>query len=730
MALDAAQIRVIVTADTAPLAALNQEMGAVSTTAEKMGASFAAASAASTNTTAAMGGTRSAMGAARLEIGALEGSTRSMALGLEHVAAESKIVGPLLQAAFLPFAAIAVGAILEQAYEAFGKLSDGVMGYSEEVQKAEKEDVKFSTAALEHAQTLVEAEDNLRDTLAQVGSTGADTYLQRLTAAEKEHGSVLLTLLGPLGDTINEYEALSHAEADAADQAARMNQVERAQQVDLMDQVVALDRQALTLAREKASADEAGATSAAARTRIELEALKTEEKIQEDIAAHQAGLKAEKEGGNAVPAEEAARAAIQEEYYLKELGITRREGLEIQKQQTDEYKKSADALEREEKGMQKFEEGYARSLAEGMRAIDEEASAVGKLTGEMALAGAKTQLDAFMAGVRADVGRVEDQIRGAEATAQAKERGIGESTFLTVPQKQRSDLSVITEQYNAEKTAVDALVAQLQAEQAAAQQSAGSDEEKASTIARLQEEIDRLTGKLIPLKAKMDELAQDNWPVQLGNKVQSAFSSMNNTVDQSLNRWITGHETFKQAAYRTWTGIADNAIMSMVKMTERWIEQKLIEKIVGTASASEQAAAKVAADKAAGLSAAGLAGAAGTASFAAAPWPIDMGAPAFGAAMLAVATGFMAFEKGGIMPYDAPAYLHAGEMVLPERISTFVQEKVASPASAGDGGGDTHLHFSAMAMDAKSFTDFFSRNRGAAMKEMARAFRNGARLRR
>ena len=49
-----------------------------------------------------------------------------------------------MQAAFLPFAAIALVEILGHMYEAFQKVSDGVMGYTEEVKKAYAEDVKFS----------------------------------------------------------------------------------------------------------------------------------------------------------------------------------------------------------------------------------------------------------------------------------------------------------------------------------------------------------------------------------------------------------------------------------------------------------------------------------------------------------------------------------------------------------------------------------------------------------
>jgi hypothetical protein len=53
-----------------------------------------------------------AMGAARVEMGALEGSTGMMASGLARVAAQSQVLGPIIQAAFPVFAAVALIDIL------------------------------------------------------------------------------------------------------------------------------------------------------------------------------------------------------------------------------------------------------------------------------------------------------------------------------------------------------------------------------------------------------------------------------------------------------------------------------------------------------------------------------------------------------------------------------------------------------------------------------------------
>ena len=90
----------------------------------------------------------------------------------------------------------------------------------------------------------------------------------------------------------------------------------------------------------------------------------------------------------------------------------------------------------------------------------------------------------------------------------------------------------------------------------------------------------------------------------------------------------------------------------------------------------------------------GLAGAGGVASMAAAPFPIDLGAPAFGAAMASAAMGFgaVATAAGG---YDIPAGVnplvqaHAKEMILPASLSERVRAMTTNDNSRG---GDTHIN--------------------------------------
>jgi hypothetical protein len=187
------------------------------------------------------------------------------------------------------------------------------------------------------------------------------------------------------------------------------------------------------------------------------------------------------------------------------------------------------------------------------------------------------------------------------------------------------------------------------------------------------------------LAAEQKKLAE-TWRQATANAAQSGFQSFNS----AFLKMAAGGESFARVMQSLWTGMADSFITSVLKMAEQWLvshvlmaaAQKTME-LLGLATHTASVATQIAENKALGLSQAGLAGAGGTASWAAAPWPIDAGAPAFGAAMAAVATSFLAFEKGGIVP----SILHEGEMVLPKNIASFVMQGSAAASGAHGGPG-------------------------------------------
>ena len=134
-------------------------------------------------------------------------------------------------------------------------------------------------------------------------------------------------------------------------------------------------------------------------------------------------------------------------------------------------------------------------------------------------------------------------------------------------------------------------------------------------------------------------------------------------------------------------------------------------KAVELAASAQTLAASVAKNLGIAQSEAGVAGAAGTASMAAAPFPLNLSAPAFGASMASVAEGFAvtASAAGG---FDIPSgvnpvtQLHQEEMVLPASIANPLREQLAGGGASG--GGDTHIHINAM--DVRSVQDYFRKN--------------------
>ena len=93
---------------------------------------------------------------------------------------------------------------------------------------------------------------------------------------------------------------------------------------------------------------------------------------------------------------------------------------------------------------------------------------------------------------------------------------------------------------------------------------------------------------------------------------------------------------------------------------------------------------------------------------AAAPFPIDLGAPVFGASMAAAAASFgsmVAFEQGvDVMPTDAIALVHAGERIVTRNDNREIMAAVRNGSGGGAARGDVHLNYSpTLEREAKPF---------------------------
>lgn len=191
------------------------------------------------------------------------------------------------------------------------------------------------------------------------------------------------------------------------------------------------------------------------------------------------------------------------------------------------------------------------------------------------------------------------------------------------------------------------------------------------------------------------------------------FQTMQGGFQQVITNFLKGSATIGQTIKGLFSSVVEAMIGMIAQIAARWLAQQAMQllglKTTGIATISEKAAE---------------AGAGGVASMAAAPWPLNMSAPAFGAAMSAAALGFssmLAAEHG----FDVPAgvnpitQLHQKEMVLPADIAEPMRQSLAG------GGGLGGPVIQIQAVDAASVRRLFEDHGSAlvaALKRQARGF--------
>lgn len=212
------------------------------------------------------------------------------------------------------------------------------------------------------------------------------------------------------------------------------------------------------------------------------------------------------------------------------------------------------------------------------------------------------------------------------------------------------------------------------------------------------------------------------------------LNPINRAFDTAINGMIQGTQNWHQVTQRMLSSVLSSYVEMGVQMVKDWVAKEAAKLTATVTNAGQQnavlasaratnAAADQADSAASVVRASGVAGAQGVASFAGAPWPIDLGAPAFGASMAAAASGFgsVASAAGGWdrVPFDdAPALLHRNEMVLPAHLA----ENVRNMTGKGGGGGDTH-HWNISATDAKSVTQLLKNDPRGLAKAAQRALK-------
>lgn len=165
--------------------------------------------------------------------------------------------------------------------------------------------------------------------------------------------------------------------------------------------------------------------------------------------------------------------------------------------------------------------------------------------------------------------------------------------------------------------------------------------------------------------------------------MRAAYQSLEQNMAGTLQRLFTLQTSLGGALKSLWQGVTNAIAGEFAKMTAKIILEKIRMLVFGKAATASEISGQAA-----------KAGAGGVASMAAAPWPLNMTAPAFGAAMSAAAMAFAPVASAS-MGFDIPAgvnpvtQLHAREMVLPAKHADVIRRMAdgggTDDGAAGDG---------------------------------------------
>jgi hypothetical protein len=202
-------------------------------------------------------------------------------------------------------------------------------------------------------------------------------------------------------------------------------------------------------------------------------------------------------------------------------------------------------------------------------------------------------------------------------------------------------------------------------------------------LARLQAESQQLEiqhqARLRQIRRQAVLESQQN-VLQFGQSLQGGFAQVFSQIGTSIKS-VSG------LMRGMFNAVLQSFIQMLAQMAAKWLVNQVIMKGISKVMGISEIATE-----------AGKAGAGGVASMAAAPFPLNLGAPAFGASMSALAMSFAATASasGG---FDIPAglnpvtQLHAREMVLPAQHADVIRSLADSQGGAGGmGGGQVHFH--------------------------------------
>lgn len=344
---------------------------------------------------------------------------------------------------------------------------------------------------------------------------------------------------------------------------------------------------------------------------------------------------------------------------------------------------------------------------------------------EIAHQGAEERLDELKSSLATERTIREENARTAESQITAQGKGGGILGEVTAAQQIAALHKQLAQQEIADANATYAAENQLRQQDIARALTAygqDSTQYQAAVAAKKKADLDFYNQHRVLENQMVNQEQQD------AQRVQQAWHSivdpMVQTTGNQIKGLIEGTETWGQAL----KNIGEEALSLVIDAIEHMVETWIINMITGQASTQTSAISQVAAYAA-------VAGAAGTASFAGAPFPIDLGAPEFGEAMAGTALGFGAlaaaeggFDVGDIAPLTQ---LHPREMVLPEPLAERVRNMTTTNNTTSR-GGDFNAHFGGVTIngagtfDGHSIAKALDRAHGSLAKVLKNMHRNGA----
>lgn len=194
-------------------------------------------------------------------------------------------------------------------------------------------------------------------------------------------------------------------------------------------------------------------------------------------------------------------------------------------------------------------------------------------------------------------------------------------------------------------------------------------------------------------------------------RLRGMFGNIENGWANAMAGMAKGTQSLGQGIRNMFQAISDAVIGMLAQMVAKWMVQQIMMKVFG----KTLAIGKIAEESA-------KAGAGGVASMAAAPFPLNLSAPAFGAAMAAAAMSFAPVASAS-QGFDIPAglnpltQLHEQEMVLPAKHANVIRSMADGAEGASGMGGAPVIHVHAT--DAQSVARLFRDNGDALVKALA-----------